>query len=105
MAIRTIGELADAAERDPALHARVKADPTGTLKTLADQGAYFKDPWFYRIAILALALVVIIAALGAIIIAVQNPHNYTVPTVITALGSAALGGLVGLFAPPPGTAK
>jgi hypothetical protein len=46
----------------------------------------------------ALGLVVLLAILGAILLAVNGK---TIPEVLTALGSAAGGALAGLLAPSP----
>lgn len=60
------------------------------------------DKWIYRSVVWALGAVAILAALGAIILAY---NQLEVPSVLVALGSTALGGLAGLLAPAPPTAR
>lgn len=52
----------------------------------------------YRVAVIVLGALTLIAAIGSIgLVAVGK----TTPEVLVALGSAAVGALVGLFAPTP----
>ncbi|MGQ7856802.1 hypothetical protein ACUN24_21405 [Pedobacter sp. WC2501] len=61
------------------------------------------DVWIYRLVVIALSLVLLIITTGILvnIDAVQRSNN--VITIITSLGSAAIGALAGLLAPSPGT--
>jgi hypothetical protein len=60
------------------------------------------DPWIYRIVVLVLGLVMLIGAGGSIAIALVSPAK-DAPTLLIALGSAAVGAVAGLLAPSPGT--
>ena len=60
--------------------------------------AYTSDKILYRIAIGVLGALALIAAIGSIILVSESK---TTPEVLVALGSAAVGALVGLFAPSP----
>lgn len=53
------------------------------------------DPWIYRIVVGVLGLLVLIVVLGAVILGKDIPQG------ILALGSASVGGLVGLLVPLP----
>ncbi len=55
-----------------------------------------KDIWIYRIIVLALGLSVVVSILGAIGLAMTGK---TIPEVLVALGSAAIGGLAGFLVP------
>ena len=55
-----------------------------------------KDIWIYRIIVLALGLTVVASILGAIGLAMTGK---TIPEVLVALGSAAIGGLAGFLVP------
>ena len=62
-----------------------------------------KDIWVYRLVVTSLSLVLLIITSGILIEidAVQKADK--VITIITSLGSAAIGALAGLLAPSPGT--
>lgn len=94
--IHSVGELAVRVAQDPALQDQIKADPTTTIASLA--APLQTDTWIYRIVVGALGLAVLIALVGAIALTVNSK---SVPDVLTALGSAALGALAGLLAPSP----
>jgi len=89
---------------DPVALDRLKTDPIPVLKAAAAKAEdattpeYFKDRTIYRIAVIVLGSLAIIAALGSIILVVIDK---TTPEVLVALGSAGVGALVGLFAPSP----
>ncbi len=53
------------------------------------------DPWIYRIVVGVLGLLVLSVVLGAVILGKEIPQG------ILALGSASVGGLVGLLVPSP----
>ena len=59
---------------------------------------YTGDRLIYRIAVLVLGLLSLTAAFGTIVLVLGGR---TTPEVLIALGSAAVGALVGLFAPSP----
>lgn len=88
---------------DPARLASLQTNTLPELQKLATEAiqetpAYVGDKWLYRMAIIALSLLGLIAALGSILLVVLDR---TTPEVLVALGSAAVGALVGLFAPAP----
>ncbi|HEY0993517.1 MAG TPA: hypothetical protein VGD80_40970 [Kofleriaceae bacterium] len=56
------------------------------------------DRWLYRFAVSVLGLLALITAIGAIVLVGLNQKT---PEVLISLGSAAVGALVGLFAPSP----
>jgi len=91
-------------ESDNALLERLKTDPLPVIQETAkkvEEGnvpAYVGDRWLYRIAVIVLGSLALIAAIGSVVL-VSN--GKTTPEVLVALGSAAVGALVGLFAPSP----
>jgi hypothetical protein len=90
---------------DPALLQAVKSNPEVEIPKLIDAAvkqlpAYMQDKWLYRMAIAVLGLLALIAAVGSIVLVVNGKVT---PEVLVALGSAAVGALVGLFATPPAT--
>ena len=98
--ISSLTELAAKLETDPALEAKLKSDPKGTLATIA--APLQTDVVIYRIVVSALSATIIIALLGAIVITLSPGSTpRTIPDVLVALGSAAVGALAGLLAPSP----
>src|SRR5712692_1796681 len=57
------------------------------------------DKWIYRIIVLALGLVLVIAVAGGVAIGMSGGTQ--VPEVVVGLGSGAVGALAGLLAPSP----
>ena len=96
MKIHSVSELAVRTAQDPALQAQIKADPVTAIANVA--APLQTDVWIYRMVVGALGLVVLIAIIGAIVLTFKGQ---TVPDVLTALGSAAVGALAGLLAPSP----
>ena len=94
-------EFADELERDDELQEKLKQDPVGTIRTVAagiPPDPLKTDKWIYRIVVIALGGTVLTGAIGAIILAAAGQ---TVPEILLALGSAAVGALAGLLAPSP----
>ena len=57
------------------------------------------DPWIYRMVVGVLGLVVLAVVIGGLVIQLQVGKD--IPQGILAIGSAAVGGLVGLLVPSP----
>jgi len=81
----------------------IKADPLPELEKLRTDAlekvqGYVGDTLIYRIAVIVLGSLAVIAALGSILLVMAGKDT---PEVLVALGSAAVGALVGLFAPSP----
>ena len=92
-------------ETSPALLERFKKeDLIPVLKELAPAAealsdpAYYGDKALYRIAVTVLGLLTLFSAVGSFVLVLGGKDT---PEVLVALGSAAVGGLVGLFAPSP----
>jgi hypothetical protein len=80
---------------DPSKHGAVEAIEKLMAEAKKDAPAYTGDTWFYRIVVIGLAAVAVIAAVGYIVL--KGP----IPEALVALGSAAVGAMAGLFAPSP----
>jgi predicted phage tail protein len=98
--IATIEQLAEAVRSDPALAARVRENPAEAIADLASP--LQSDVWIYRLVVGALALAILITVVGAILLAMQGR---TVPDVLLAIGSGAVGALAGLLAPSPASGR
>ena len=88
---------------DPRRLEALKVNPLPELEKLRADAvkaapAYTSDRILYRIAVGVLGALALIAAIGSIVLV--SLGNDT-PEVLVALGSAAVGALVGLFAPSP----
>ena len=94
--VQSVAELAAQVAGDASLQEKIKADPAGTIASLA--APLQSDVWIYRMVVGALGLAVLAAVAGAIGLAAAGK---TIPDVLTALGSAAVGALAGLLAPSP----
>lgn len=83
---------------------KLQAAPDAYLQEKADAAkeattpAYVSDKLVYRIVVAALAAALLIAIAGAVGLAFDGK---TVPSVLVAVGSAALGALAGIFTPSP----
>jgi hypothetical protein len=102
---RFVLQMAKVFEEDANLLGKLKNDPdpraalqAAGAKAAEQLPAYFQDKLLYRIAVIVLGSLALIAALGSIMLVLQGK---TTPEVLVALGSAAVGALVGLFAPSP----
>jgi hypothetical protein len=83
----------------PGLAAQTKVDLDQAVQDVKDEiRAYERDVWFYRIVVgtLGLAIILIVVALTALIWKGATGFD-----ALVAIGSAAMGGLVGLLAPSP----
>ena len=101
MAEPPLRTVAMRAASDPAYAQAVAADPVGELNKAAVQledPIYKSDKLIYRIVVIALAILVLTTAIGAIIL---QSINKSIPDAVVALGSTALGALAGLLAPSP----
>jgi hypothetical protein len=101
---RSAGQMVKMFSADTELLKRLKTDPIQVLQETATRAeeiikpAYVGDILLYRIAIIVLGSLAVLAAVGSIILVLNGK---TTPEVLVALGSAAVGALVGLFAPSP----
>lgn len=83
---------------------QLKTDPARVLKAAAVQAkevtaAYQSDVWVYRMVVGFLGGAVVLVILSYAIYPIM--HITTVPDGLVAIGSAAVGALAGLLAPPP----
>ncbi len=99
---RSADMLRDIILNTPALKQELMKNPEAILPQLAKQvtkdlptPALVADSWIYRLVVIALGTVCIVAMFGAIYL-----HS-NIPETITALGSAAIGALAGILAPSP----
>jgi len=84
------------------LQDQFKQDPVKAIQQY-QQSPLLTDKWVYRIVVLALSLTIISIIIGVVILIGTGKiiDDKGVPTILTAIGSAAIGALAGLLAPPP----
>jgi len=95
---RSADRMLEILKENPSRLQLLKDDPQKEIQKLRDEAvkpAYYGDKWLYRIAVIVLSSLAIITAISAIIL------KGTIPEALVALGSTAVGALVGLFAPSP----
>lgn len=100
---RSADEMLKIVMANPARLEALKENPLPELQKLSDEAKAATPPWsgdilLYRIAVLVLGALALIAAIGSVILVIGGKDT---PEVLVALGSAAVGALVGLFAPSP----
>lgn len=103
---KSIGDFKDALATDTDLQAAFKTDPVEAGKSIQEDSS-IPDNWIYRIVVGALGASILIIVLGVIILMAlnNNVNDKTIPTILTAIGSAAIGALSGLLAPSPKNVK
>jgi len=103
VAAMSVAQLAAKVQNDPALAAKLKEDPEGTLS--AQAAAYVSDKQVYRMAIGGLIAVILLVVIGGFITELwavgANQPKKALPDGLLALGTTALGVLGGLFISSP----
>ncbi len=102
--MRSAAQMVQIFKSDSSLMAKLKGDDPGAVledvarKAEQQMAAWRGDKNLFRVAVGALAALALIAAIGSIVLVAVGK---TTPEVLVSLGSAAVGALVGLFAPSP----
>ena len=99
MSERSADKMVEILKLDPSRVSLLKQNPLQEMAKLRDEAvgavpAYYGDKWLYRAALLVLSTLAILTAVAVLI-------KGTVPEALVAIGSTAIGALVGLFAPSP----
>ncbi len=101
--IKTFDEFKNELESNTELQNQFKHDPLSAVQQFQQQSPLATDKWIYRIIVLSLGITIISIILGVIVLIGTGKisDDKGVPTILTAIGSAAIGALAGLLAPPP----
>ena len=102
--MKTIQELSEQIESNDSLRNEFQQNPIDTIKKMSIAPSYTQDIWIYRTIVIVLGLAVIAIIVGVIILMINNGKglkDLEIPTILTALGSAAIGAIAGLLAPNP----
>lgn len=102
-AFNSFGEFKNELMKNHDLQEQFRKDPKAAVSQYTQKSPLESDEWIYRIIVLALGGAILFIILGVIILIsigkITNDNG--VPTILTAIGSAAIGALAGLLAPPP----
>lgn len=103
--IRSFADFQEQVVSDARLQDELKQDPVRALEQFRPVIA--TDKWIYRSVVVALGLAVllIIGGVVGLMLKKEGLDDKSVPTLLTALGSAAIGALAGLLAPSPDSAS
>jgi hypothetical protein len=102
--VKSFTEFKKKLQENPDLQNDFKADPVSAIRDIELQPpAYLSDVWVYRIVVIVLGLIIVGIVAGVTGLMISSPDNIDlhIPTMLTAIGSAALGALTGLLAPSP----
>lgn len=88
---------------DDKLQEEFKEDPKAAVAKYSGRNPLDTDKWIYRIIVIALGATVLFIILGVIVLMTLDKisADKEVPTILTAIGSAAIGAMAGLLAPAP----
>lgn len=88
---------------DPQLQHEFQQDPINAVRQVKERPLE-TDKWIYRIVVITLGLTILAIVFGtiALIFTGRISEDKNIPTIVTAIGSAAIGALAGLLAPTPG---
>ena len=100
--IKSFNEFKTRLETDQKLQKQFRKDPLGTIDKF-EQSPLYTNKWIYHIIIIALSLIVFAIIVGVLYLIGSGKieGDQGVPTILTAIGSAAIGALAGLLAPSP----
>lgn len=100
---KTFGDFKKELITNPQLQEDFKNNPVEAVKKIEQESPLDSDVWIYRIVVFSLGATILSIIIGVIILIstshIQDDKN--VPTILTAIGSAAIGALAGLLAPSP----
>jgi hypothetical protein len=101
--IKSYDEFRAQLESNPVLQDEFKKDPVSAANQFQQESPLSTDKWIYRIIVLALGLTILAIIIGVLFLMGSGKitDDKGVPTILTAIGSAAIGALAGLLAPPP----
>ena len=101
--IKTLNDLKNELVSNPELQSKFKQDPVSAVQQIQQQSPLSTDKWIYRIIVLSLGITILFVIIGVIVLIAMDKisGDQQVPTILTAIGSAAIGALAGLLAPPP----
>ena len=103
---QNIADFKSAVTTDPDLQNALKNNPVEAVKAI-QESPLTTDKWIYRIVVGALGAGILLIIIGVVILIYHGDFtgDKTVPTILTAIASGAIGALSGLLAPSPKNSK
>jgi hypothetical protein len=99
--VKSFNEFSDLLQKDTTLQSEFQKDPLEAVRKIKEEHPLQWDRFIYRAVTLMLGIVVIIIAVGILLLVgldkIENDQD--VPTLLTAIGSAAVGAVAGLLSP------
>jgi hypothetical protein len=91
---------------DPDLQNAFKNNPVEAGNTI-QESPLLTDKWIYRIVVGTLGISILLIIIGVVILMGTKifTDDKSIPTILTAIGSGAMGALSGLLAPSPKSTK
>jgi hypothetical protein len=100
MQFNSFAELKEYIANDAQMQERMSSNPQEALQEITITP--LPDTRVYRILVVGLIAVVLSITIGVIVIVVtKTATGDNIPTILTAIGSAAIGALAGILAPSP----
>ena len=93
--VQLVRDLAVTVAQEPELEQRIKENPVAAIASIADDPIQ-SDRFIYRVVVIVLGLVLLTATIGALVL---QWIGVSIPDLLTALGSAAVGALAGVLTP------
>ena len=99
---KNIPDLNNLIQNNTEVENAFKENPKEALQKFTDT-SFIPDNWIYRIVVGSLGFVIVAITLGIVwrVASGNSVEDKNIPTILTALGSAAIGALAGLLAPSP----
>jgi hypothetical protein len=103
---KNIADFKSSLIADTDLQNAFKNNPVEAAQSIQDS-PLDTDKWIYRIVVISLGAAILLIIIGVLILFGTGSFkdNNSVPTILTAIGSAAIGALSGLLAPSPKSSK
>lgn len=102
--VKSFDEFKNELKTSSDLQSQFKQDPVSAVNQFEQQKHPIStDKWIYRIIVLGLSVTIISIIIGVLILVGSDKitGDEGVPTILTAIGSAAIGAVAGLLAPAP----
>lgn len=99
--VESFTEFKKELETNKELQNRFKENPVQAVQQFEQKNPLDTDPWIYRIIVLSLGITLLVIVVGVIYLMLDGniKDDEAVPTIFTAIGSAAVGALAGLLGP------
>lgn len=102
--IRNFTEFKEVLQKDSELQELFKTDPVNAIQQYEQsEPVYTRDKWVYRMVVGVLGLVIVVIVIGVTVLMFGEGTDFdkNIPTMLTAICSAAVGAITGLLAPAP----